>query len=170
MAPGLICQEGSRLHTPVDIVRARQRVQHLEHQVARLAGRQRAVLEQDLIEAPPRRELKHREQPAVVRLPRIDQPNDVRVLEPRAQVHLAPEPRHPVLAPGLRIVADRVHDLDRDRLVRGELDGLVDRAEPAGPERGHDLVATLQHRAGAKIVGFYHRDPAGRTGALPPRV
>ena len=127
-------------------VRAGERVEHLRHQVHGLAPAEAALAGEDLLQRRARHVLEDREEPAVLGFARVEQTDDVRVREPGAEPHLAPEALALVRDVGRPVVAPEAQDLDRDRLPRGALPCLVDAPEGPRAELGENLVSVLEDR------------------------
>jgi hypothetical protein len=108
---------------------------------------------------------------AVLRLPGVDQLDDVGVRERGADPGLAAESLDLAPRGGLRPLA-RAQQLERDRLAGGELSRLIDPPEAARPQLAEDLVAILENRSfrwpgGLQIHAASgpgaHSSPSGRT-------
>src|SRR5262245_58049910 len=111
-----------------------------------LAQPEFSFFREDCSEGRPGHELEYRVEDALVRLPRVDQSHDVRMCEPGAQVHLAPEAvgLHPDVCN--TVVRPQAQDLDSNLLRGRELACFVDPAIAARTELGEDLVSTLKDR------------------------
>jgi hypothetical protein len=120
-----------------------QRLEHLGHQPYGLADAQRPVAREHLLERLAGHVREDGIELAVLRLPGVDQLDDVGVRERRADPGLAAEALDLAPRRGLRPLA-RAQQLDRDRLTRGELSRLIDPPEAARPELAEDLVPVLE--------------------------
>src|SRR5206468_9363934 len=128
-------------------VRAGERVEHLRHEVRGLTPAEAALAGEDLLQRRARHVLEDGVEPAVLGLARVEQADDVRVREPGAEPHLAPEALALVRDVGTRVLAPEAQDLDRDRLPGGELPCLVDAPEAPRAQLGENLVSALEDRA-----------------------
>jgi hypothetical protein len=126
----------ARLEVAVDhalCVGVDQRVQHLQHQVARFPGSERAFPCQHIRERIAGRQREHRVKDTILGTPGVDELYDIRMVELGAQAGLAQEPGHALLLPGCVALSGHAHELDRDRLSGGALRCLVHLAKPTLP-------------------------------------
>src|SRR5262249_35252931 len=118
-----------------------------------LVPRQRTLLRQHLLQRRAGDVLEHRVETPVGRLARVDERDDVRVRELRAQPGLAPEALDLVLDGGARIAVDEAEHLARDQLARRPLSRLVDAPEAAAADGLDDLPGVLEGLSGTEFPG-----------------
>jgi hypothetical protein len=157
------------LHVAMDdrlCVRARERIQHLGHQVQRLARLEPPLGLENLAQRAARDVLEHRVEEPVAGLPRVDEPHHVGVREGGAEPHLAPEPLALILRVGRAPPLARAEDLERHILAGRQLAGAMHPPERTRAERREDLVPALEDGATAHARIGDHA--SSRCAQLPP--
>jgi hypothetical protein len=124
-------------------VGAAQRLEHLGHEPHALAHVKRPVARKRLLQRLAGDLPEDGVELSRLRLAGVDQLDEVRVRERGADLCLAAEALG-LAAGGLLSALPLAQHLDRDRLARGELAGLVDAPEAAGAELAEDLVPILE--------------------------
>ena len=94
--------------------------------------------------------LEDRVEHAALGLAGIDEPDDIRMGEPGAEVHLPPEAVVPIAHVVRALARVRAQELDGDVLTRRKLARPVHRAEAARARQGGDLVLPLEQGAGCE--------------------
>ena len=151
-------------------VRARERVEHLRHEIDRLGPTEAPLPCEDVLEGRARHVLEDGVELAVAGLAGVDQADDVRVRQLGAQPRLAPEALDLVRDVGGRVALPEAQDLDRDQLPGRELARLVDAPEPSRAELFEDLVRVLELGPGGQGSGPPDRPSASwrhACGCLP---
>ncbi len=131
---------------------ARDRVEHLGHQVQRFPGRERPFVREDFLERLPGDVVEDDEETPVIAFTRVDQADDVRMGKRRAELHLAPEPFALDVNVPRSVGFREAESLDGDILTGRQLTSLVHTAEGAGAELGQHLVSVLKTSASRKFV------------------
>ena len=132
--PGGLDHDVARAEIAVDhaeVVGAGQSVEHLHHEVAGLGQPQHALAGEDVGQRLAGHEREHRVEQPCRGLPRVDEVDDVGVVQLGAQIHLAPEADRAPGGPRRIAQLEWPHQLDRDGLAGGQPARLVDHAEPA---------------------------------------
>ena len=134
-------------------VGAAQGVEHLAHEVDRLAGAERPFRRERLAQRRPRHQLEHGVQGRRVGPAGIDQADDVGMGERGAQLHLAAEALAARGTLRQRQIGRQTQQLDGDRLSGRQLHPADDAPEAADGELVADLVAVIE-RQSTKLVSW----------------
>jgi hypothetical protein len=149
-------------------VRARERVEDLEHQVHRVVDREGALRREHLAERLAGDEVEGGVEPALGGLAAVEDGDDVRVPERGAETHLAPEAPPPLFERLAVGIVGKVRDLDGGEPAVREAAGLEDGSEASPADRLEDLVVAAHDRAGRQRHGggrFSRRSDFGTTHA-----
>ena len=139
-----------RLDVAVDdavLVGVAQAGEHLHRDRDRALGRERALLLDDLLERAPL-EVLHRDVRAAVGLAAVVDGDDVRVVEARGGLRLAPEALDELAVLGVALG----HDLERDLAAEARVLGQVDRRHAADAQAPEHAVAAVERLAALGVL------------------
>ena len=145
----------------------RERAQDLARIVDRDRDRCRAVADEQLLERAPV-EVLHRDVVGALGATAIEDRDDVRVVQPRGALRLAPEPLDELLIRRVSVVEQLQRDAAPELLILGE----VHVGHPARAELALDHVALVENAVDQGVCGGHVRRASTSTlrGGSPPSV